>query len=60
MSDPGFAKYVKLYKMKVPLLSIRNQMKGTMTHNPDDLLLFADKGDIEKLKKVGDYKGDKF
>jgi hypothetical protein len=23
MADPGFAKYVKLYKMKVPLLNIR-------------------------------------
>lgn len=60
LQDPGFAKYVKLYKMKVPLLSIRNQLKGTMSHNPDDILLFASGPDISRLKEVGDYKGDKY
>lgn len=59
LEDPEFAKFVKLYKMKIPLLSIRNQLRGSK-HDPDDILLFANKGDIMALKKIGDYKGDKY
>ena len=39
MNDPEFAKFVKLFKMKVPLLNIRLQMKASGKHNPDDIFL---------------------
>jgi hypothetical protein len=60
MQDPMFAKYVKLYKMKVPLLNIRIQMRAAGVYDPDDILLFAQKSDIENLKRLGDYKGDQY
>ena len=49
LQDPGFAKYVKLYKMKIPLVSIRNQIRST-EYDPDDILLFAGPSDIAMLK----------
>ena len=60
MSDPVFAKFVKLLKMKVPLLSLRNQIRAAGAYDPDDILYFASKGEINALKANGDYKGDKF
>ena len=60
MADPQFATYVKLYKMKVPLLNIRIKMRAAGVYDPDDILYFATKGDITTLKKSGDYKGDEF
>jgi len=41
MQDPQFAKYVKLYKMKVPLLNIRIQIRAAGIFDPDDILMFA-------------------
>ena len=58
LADPAFAKFVKLYKMKVPLLNIRLQMKAGGIFDPDDILIFASKGDISNLKKIGEYTGD--
>jgi hypothetical protein len=58
--NPDFAKYVKIYKMRVSLLAIRNQIRAEGKFNPDDMLPFADKDDIYELKKVGDYKGTQF
>lgn len=60
MADPGFAKYVRIYKNKVPLLAIRNQMRAAAVYDPDDILMFAQPSDISNLKKLGDYKGDKY
>ena len=58
--NPEFAKYVKVYKMKVPLVAIRNQMRAGGKFNPDDILLFASGADIHQLKACGDYKGSEF
>ena len=58
LADPAFAKFVKLYKMKVPLLNIRLQMRAGGVFDPDDILIFASKGDINQLKKIGEYTGD--
>ena len=61
MNDPEFAKFVKAYKVKVPLLQLRNQIRGTGgKYDPDDLLMWATKGEIENLKKIRDYKGSKY
>lgn len=46
--------------MKVPLLSIRNQIGAAGVYDKDDILMFATKKAIEELKKNGDYKGDKY
>ncbi len=42
-SDPEFSKFIKLYKMKVPLLNIRIKIRSLGEFNPDDILLFASK-----------------
>lgn len=60
MQDEAFSKLVKLYKMRIPLLNLRNQMRAGGIYDPDDILLFASKPDIAALKKIGDYKGDKY
>lgn len=60
MEDPNFAKLVKGYKMKIPLLQLRNNMRAQGIYDPDDILLFASESDIANLKKIGDYKGDKY
>lgn len=60
MADPGFSKFVRIYKNKVPLLAIRNQMRAAGIYDPDDILMFALPSDIANLKKLGDYKGDKY
>jgi hypothetical protein len=60
MSDPEFSKFIKLYKMKVPLLNIRINIRSLGKFNPDDILLFASKQDIANLKKLGDYAGTEY
>ena len=57
MEDPEFARFVRAYKVKVPLLQLRNQIKSTGKYDPDDILMFATKTEIQTLKKIGDYKG---
>ena len=57
---PDFARLVKLMKMKVPLLSILNQTRAAGVYSDDDVCLFATKGEITKLKSMGEYKGTKF
>ena len=46
--------------MKVPVLSILNQTRAAGKFSDDDILLFANEFDIEKLKKDGNYKGTLF
>ena len=41
-ADPEFARFIKVLKVKVPLLSIRNQIRAGGKFDPDDILLFAD------------------
>ena len=60
LADPDFAKFVRAYKNRVPLLAIRNQIRAAGMFDPDDLLMFASANDIANLKKTGDYKGDKY
>ena len=60
LGKPDFARFVKLMKMKVPLLSILNQTRAAGVYGDDDVLLFATKMDITKLKGQGEYKGTKF
>jgi hypothetical protein len=60
MEKPDFARYVKLMKMKVPLLSILNQTRAAGVYTDDDVCLFATASDITRLKGVGEYKGTKF
>ena len=60
MGDPDFAKFVKAYKVKVPLLQLRNQIRSTGKYDADDILMWATVGEIENLKKIGDYKGNKY
>ena len=60
MQDEDFSKSVRAYKVKVPLLQIRNSMRAQGKYDPDDILLFASKSDIAALKKLGDYKGNKY
>jgi hypothetical protein len=50
LAVPDFARYVKLMKMKVPLLSILNQTRAAGVYGDDDVCLFASKADITKLK----------
>ena len=45
--------------MKIPLFNIRGKMR-VKGYDPDDILMFAKKAEIENLKKIGDYKGDKY
>ena len=59
-SDPEFSKFIKLYKMKVPLLNIRIKIRSLGEFNPDDILLFESKKDIANLKKLGDYTGTEY
>ena len=35
-------------------------MRAAGIYDPDDILMFATASDIAALKKVGDYKGDKY
>lgn len=35
-------------------------MKAAGIYDPDDILMFATPSDIANLKKIGDYKGDKY
>ena len=60
LANPEFAKFPKMMKMKVPLLSILNQTRAAGKFSDDDICLFASKGEIEGLKKVGNYKGKLF
>ena len=60
MQDEAFSKLVKLYKMRIPLLNLRNQMRAGGVYDPDDILLFASKSDIKALKALKDYTGDKY
>ena len=61
MEKPDYAKLVKLYKvLKVPIQSILNQQRALGIYSDDDILLFVSKGDIDKLKATGEYKGTKF
>ena len=53
LEDPGFAKFVKLYKMKVPILSIINQVRAVGTYREEDILLFVSEGDIKRLQNMG-------
>jgi hypothetical protein len=50
MEKPDFARFVKLMKMKVPLLSILNQTRAAGVYADDDICLFASPMDIAKLK----------
>ena len=60
LAKPDFARFVKLMKMKVPLLSILNQTRAAGVYTDDDVCLFATKMDITKLKGQNEYKGTKF
>jgi len=48
---------VKGYKMRVPLLQLRQKIKASGEYDPDDILMWAKNSEIEYLKTVGDYKG---
>jgi hypothetical protein len=60
MEDPVFAKFIKLYKMKVPMHSLLNQVIAQGAYSQDDLMLFASPGEIKKLKDIGVYTGTRF
>ena len=49
-NDPGFSKFVKLYKMKVPIQSLRNQIGAVGLYDPDDILYFATVSVINGMK----------
>lgn len=53
LDDPGFAKFIKLYKMKVPILSILNQVRAVGAYREEDILLFVSEGDTARLRKMG-------
>jgi len=57
---PDFARYVKLMKMKVPVLSILNQVRAAGIYQDDDICLFISPGEITKLKNQKEYKGTKY
>lgn len=59
--DPEFARFIRLLKVKVPLLSIRNTIKFECPNfHPDDILLFASKVAINQLLKTGEEIPDKY
>lgn len=60
LAEPAFAKFVKLYKLKVPIQSLLNQIRAAGQYKDDDMLLFATTAEIKKLKEIGEYKGTKF
>ena len=45
--DPDFKKYLTMYKMKIPLINIRNKIQGDGTYTTKDIDMFANKEDIE-------------
>lgn len=59
-NDPAFARFLKALKLGVPPQSIRMQIRAQGVFDPDDFLMFMDTGQIMALKKIGDYKGDKY
>jgi len=59
-NDPAFARFLKALKLGVPPQSIRMQIRAQGVFDPDDFLMFMDTGQIMSLKKIGDYKGDKY
>ncbi len=52
MADPGFSKFVRIYKNKVPLNAIRNQMRAVSIYDPYDILMFILPSDIANLKNL--------
>lgn len=59
-NDAEFAKILKALKMGVPAHQIRLNMRQKGKYDPDDLLMFCDTATIMQLKKIGDYKGNKY
>ena len=59
-ADPGFAKFIKLYKMKVPMQSLRNQIGAVGIYDPDDILCFATVSAINAMKARKEYTGTKY
>ena len=51
LANPDFAKIPKMIKMKVPLMSILNQVRPAGKFKDDDVCIFASKSDIDNLKK---------
>lgn len=60
MEDPVFAKFVKLYKMRVPMQNLLLQIKAQGAYSEDDIMLFATPGEVKKLKASGVYTGKRF
>lgn len=59
-NDPDFKKLLKALKMGVPAQQVRLNMRAKKQFDPDDLLMFCDTATIMQLKKIGDYKGNKY
>ena len=45
--DAGFKKYLMMYRMKIPLVNIRNKIIAEGTFTKDDIDLFADQQEID-------------
>ena len=45
--DAGFKKYLMMYRMKIPLVNIRNKIANDGGYTKEDIDLFADPGEIE-------------
>jgi hypothetical protein len=58
--DPDFARFIRLLKVKIPLLSIRQSIEGEGVYHVDDILLFASKSAISQLVKTGTVIPDKY
>ena len=60
LEDPVFAKFIKLYKMRVPMRNLLMQIKAGGQYSQDDIMLFATPGEVKKLKEDGIYTGTRF
>ena len=45
--DGVFKKYLMMYRMKIPLVNIRNKIAGEGTYTKEDIDLFATQADID-------------